>query len=596
MTAKELREKYIRFFKEHNHAEISGKSLIPENDPTVLFTTAGMHPLVPYIIGEEHPAGTRLTNVQKCIRTGDIEEVGDSSHLTFFEMLGNWSLGDYFKEEAISMSWEFLTGKDYLGLDPSKLAITVFEGDEDAPRDEESAGLWKKLGIPEDRIFYLPKSDNWWGPAGETGPCGPDTEMFVDTGIPGDENSRPGVSDGKWLEIWNDVFMQYRKTADGKFEPMERKCVDTGMGVERTITVLQGKKSVYETELFTPIIAKIEELSGKSYGGTESDDDRSVRIISDHVRTASFILGDDAAVSPSNVGAGYILRRLIRRALLHGRKLGMDKAFMAELSSVVIDIYREFYPELEDRRESIQKELVMEEEKFLKTLQHGQHEFEKMLPNLLKGAKRIIPGRLAFKLYDTHGFPVELTQELASEHDLAVDMEGFQEAFRKHQEKSKMDSNATFKGGLADHGEATTALHTATHLLHQALRMVLGDHVGQKGSNITAERLRFDFSHPEKMTPEQIQNVEDIVNQAIKADHHVSYTTMTLAEARDSGAIALFGDKYEEVVKVYSIGDFSKEVCGGPHVEHTAQLGTFKIKKEQSSSQGVRRIKAVLER
>jgi alanyl-tRNA synthetase len=344
MTAKELREKYIRFFKEHNHAEISGKSLIPENDPTVLFTTAGMHPLVPYIIGEEHPAGTRLTNVQKCIRTGDIEEVGDSSHLTFFEMLGNWSLGDYFKEEAISMSWEFLTGKDYLGLDPSKLAITVFEGDEDAPRDEESAGLWKKLGIPEDRIFYLPKSDNWWGPAGETGPCGPDTEMFVDTGIPGDENSRPGVSDGKWLEIWNDVFMQYRKTADGKFEPMERKCVDTGMGVERTITVLQGKKSVYETELFTPIIAKIEELSGKSYGGTESDDDRSVRIISDHVRTASFILGDDAAVSPSNVGAGYILRRLIRRALLHGRKLGMDKAFMAELSSVVIDIYREFYP------------------------------------------------------------------------------------------------------------------------------------------------------------------------------------------------------------------------------------------------------------
>jgi alanyl-tRNA synthetase len=390
--------------------------------------------------------------------------------------------------------------------------------------------------------------------------------------------------------------MQYRKTADGKFEPMERKCVDTGMGVERTITVLQGKKSVYETELFTPIIAKIEELSGKSYGGTESDDDRSVRIISDHVRTASFILGDDAAVSPSNVGAGYILRRLIRRALLHGRKLGMDKAFMAELSSVVIDIYREFYPELEDRRESIQKELVMEEEKFLKTLQHGQHEFEKMLPNLLKGAKRIIPGRLAFKLYDTHGFPVELTQELASEHDLAVDMEGFQEAFRKHQEKSKMDSNATFKGGLADHGEATTALHTATHLLHQALRMVLGDHVGQKGSNITAERLRFDFSHPEKMTPEQIQKVEDIVNQAIKADHHVSYTTMTLAEARDSGAIALFGDKYEEVVKVYSIGDFSKEVCGGPHVEHTAQLGTFKIKKEQSSSQGVRRIKAVLER
>jgi alanyl-tRNA synthetase len=596
MTAKELREKYIRFFKHHNHAEISGKSLIPENDPTVLFTTAGMHPLVPYILGEEHPAGTRLVNVQKCIRTGDIDEVGDSSHLTFFEMLGNWSLGDYFKDEAISMSWEFLTGKDYLGIDPSKLAVTVFAGDDDAPRDEQSAELWKKLGISEDRIFFLPKEDNWWGPPGQTGPCGPDTEMFIDTGVPGDENSRPGVSDGKWLEIWNDVFMQYRKTEEGAFVPMERKCVDTGMGVERTITVLQGKKSVYETELFTPIIAKIEELSGKSYGGTESDEDRSVRIISDHVRTATFILGDDAAVTPSNVGQGYILRRLIRRALLHGRKLGLEKAFMAELSSVVIGIYSAFYPELSDRKEFIQKELVGEEEKFLRTLQVGQHEFEKMLPNLLKGAKKIIPGRLAFKLYDTYGFPVELTAELAAEHGLTVDKEGFDEAFRKHQETSKMDGNASFKGGLADHGEATTALHTATHLLHKALRMVLGDHVAQKGSNITAERLRFDFSHPDKMTPEQIRRVEEIVNEAIAADHPVSFTTMTLAEARDSGAIALFGDKYEEVVKVYSIGDFSKEVCGGPHVEHTAQLGRFTIKKEQSSSQGVRRIKAVLER
>ncbi len=596
MTAKELRQKYIQFFKDHNHAEISGKSLVPENDPTVLFTTAGMHPLVPYILGEEHPAGSRLTDIQKCIRTGDIDEVGDSSHLTFFEMLGNWSLGDYFKEEAISMSWEFLTSKKYLGLDPSKLAVTVFQGDDDAPRDEESATLWKKLGVPEDRIFYLPKSDNWWGPPGQTGPCGPDTEMFIDTGIPGDENSRPGVSDGKWLEIWNDVFMQYRKNEDGSFEPMERKCVDTGMGVERTIAVLQGKQSVYQTELFTPIIAKIEELSGLSYGHSESDVDRSVRIITDHVRTATFILGDDAAVSPSNLGQGYILRRLIRRALLHGRKLGMEKAFLSELSSVVIRVYREFYPELEDRREGIQKELLMEEEKFLITLQKGEHEFEKMLPNLLKGAKKIIPGRLAFKLYDTYGFPVELTQELADDHGLTVDKDGFDEAFRKHQEMSKMDTNSSFKGGLADHGEATTALHTATHLLHQALRMVLGDHVAQKGSNITPERLRFDFSHPEKMTAEQIKKVEDIVNQAIQKDHKVSHTTMTLAEARDSGAIALFGDKYEEVVKVYSIGDFSKEVCGGPHVEHTAQLGKFSIKKEQSSSQGVRRIKAVLER
>lgn len=594
MTAKELREKYINFFKEHNHTEISGKSLIPENDPTVLFTTAGMHPLVPFILGEEHPAGNRLTNVQKCIRTGDIDEVGDSSHLTFFEMLGNWSLGDYFKGEAISMSWEFLTDEKWLGINPEKLAVTVFAGDDDAPRDSESAELWKKLGIPEERIYFLSKEDNWWGPPGKTGPCGPDSEMFIDTGIPGDGNSRPGVSDGKWLEIWNDVFMQYRKTEEGTYEPMERKCVDTGMGVERTITILQGKKSVYDTELFTPIIAKIEELSGKHYTGSENENDRSIRIISDHVRTASFILGDDSAVSPSNVGQGYILRRLIRRAIRHGLKLGLDRAFMAELSAVVIDVYKEFYPEFSDRAEIISRELVMEEEKFLKTLKKGEHEFEKMLPNLLKGSKRIIPGRLAFKLYDTYGFPLELTEELAAEHGFTVDRDGFDAAFKKHQETSKMDGNATFKGGLADHSEATTALHTATHLLHKALRMVLGDHVAQKGSNITPDRLRFDFSHPEKMTPEELQKVEDIVNDAISRDLPVSFTTMTLAEAKEAGAMALFGDKYEEVVKVYSIGDFSKEVCGGPHVEHTAELGRFKIQKEQSSSQGVRRIKAVL--
>lgn len=594
MTAKELKQKYIEFFKSKNHAEISGKSLIPENDPTVLFTTAGMHPLVPYILGEEHPAGTRLVNVQKCIRTGDIDEVGDSSHLTFFEMLGNWSLGDYFKEEAISMSWEFLTSPQWLGIDPGQLAVTVFQGDDDSPRDDTSAELWKKLGIPEDRIYYLPKEDNWWGPPGKTGPCGPDTEMFIDTGIPGTEKSRPGVSDGKWLEIWNDVFMQYRKNEDESFENMDRKCVDTGMGVERTVAILQGKKSVYETELFQPIISAIEELSGRSYTSSENDDDRSIRVISDHVRTATFILGDDAAVSPSNLGQGYILRRLIRRAIRHGMKLGLEKAFMAELSSVVIDVYMDFYPELADRREKIQRELIMEEEKFLQTLRKGEHEFEKMLPNLLKGSKRTIPGRLAFKLYDTFGFPLELTQELAGEHGFDVDVNGFDEAFKKHQEKSKMDTNASFKGGLADHGEATTALHTATHLLHEALRQVLGEHVAQKGSNITTERLRFDFSHPEKMTSEEIAKVEEIVNRQIERDLPISYTSMTLEEARNSGAIALFGDKYDEVVKVYSIGDYSKEVCGGPHVENTGSLGRFKIKKEQSSSQGVRRIKAVL--
>ncbi|AHC14453.1 alanine--tRNA ligase [Salinispira pacifica] len=594
MTAKELKQKYIEFFTSKNHTEISGKSLIPENDPTVLFTTAGMHPLVPYILGEEHPGGTRLVNVQKCIRTGDIDEVGDSSHLTFFEMLGNWSLGDYFKEEAISMSWEFLTSPRWLGIDPGQLAVTVFQGDDDSPRDETSAALWKKLGIPEDRIYYLPKEDNWWGPPGQTGPCGPDTEMFIDTGIPGTEKSRPGISDGKWLEIWNDVFMQYRKTEDGSFENMDRKCVDTGMGVERTVAILQGKKSVYETELFQPIIAAIEKLSGRSYASSEDEGDRSIRVITDHVRTATFILGDDAAVSPSNLGQGYILRRLIRRAIRHGMKLGLEKAFMAELSSIVIDVYKDFYPELADRREKIQHELIMEEEKFLKTLRKGEHEFEKMLPNLLKGSKRIIPGRLAFKLYDTYGFPLELTRELAGEHGFDVDVEGFDEAFKKHQEKSKMDTNASFKGGLADHGEATTALHTATHLLHTALRQVLGEHVAQKGSNITTERLRFDFSHPEKMSPEEIAKVEEIVNRQIERDLPISYTSMTLEEARNSGAIALFGDKYDEVVKVYSIGDFSKEVCGGPHVEHTGALGRFKIKKEQSSSQGVRRIKAVL--
>ncbi len=594
MKANELRKKYIEFFVSKKHTEISGKSLIPENDPTVLFTTAGMHPLVPYILGQDHPAGTRLVNVQKCIRTGDIEEVGDSSHLTFFEMLGNWSLGDYFKDEAIAMSWEFLTSPQWLGIDPSKLAVTCFEGDDEVPRDDISAAAWRKLGVPEDRIFFLPRKDNWWGPPGATGPCGPDTEMFIDTGIPGTAESRPGVSDGKWLEIWNDVFMGYRKNADGTYTELERKCVDTGMGIERTITILQGKKSVYETELFTPILNKIGDLSGKAYGKDE-DLDRSFRIIADHTRTATFILGDETGVLPSNVGQGYILRRLIRRASRHARKLGVEGNFLPHISRVIIQEYSPVYKLLAEKEELILGELAKEEEKFLLTLQKGEHEFEKLLPNLLKGDKRIIPGRLAFKLYDTYGFPLEITEELAGEHGFSVDKDGFEEAFKKHQEKSKMDDNQTFKGGLADHSESTTRLHTATHLLHKALRTVLGDHVGQKGSNITPERLRFDFSHPDKMSSEELQRVEDIVNEQIKRDLPVSFQTMSLDEARNSGAIALFGEKYDEVVKVYSIGDFSKEVCGGPHVEHTAVLGSFKILKEQSSSQGVRRIKAVLQ-
>ncbi len=595
MTANELRRKYIEYFKQHDHAEISGKSLIPENDPTVLFTTAGMHPLVPYILGEPHPAGERLVDVQKCIRTGDIDEVGDTSHLTFFEMLGNWSLGDYFKEGAIEMSWKFLTGKEWLGIDPDRISVTVFAGDDDVPRDDESASIWERVGVPRERIYYLGRKDNWWGPAGQTGPCGPDSEMFIDTGIPGTPESRPGVSDGKYLEVWNDVFMQYNKDADGNYTPMKRKCVDTGMGVERTIAILQGKKSVYDTEVFQPIIHTIEELTGGTYG-TDEDADRSMRIIADHVRTATFILGDENPVTPSNMAQGYVLRRLIRRAMRHGRKLGLEGEFLVKPARVVIDTYSEAYPILARQGDFILEELAKEEERFLKTLQNGEREFEKMLPNLLKGNKREIPGRLAFKLYDTYGFPLEITQELAREHELSVDVDGFEKAFEKHREKSKLDANQTFKGGLADHSEMTTALHTATHLMHQALRDVLGDHVSQKGSNITPERLRFDFSHPEKMTPEQIRQVEEIVNEKISQDLPVSMKTTTLEDARKEGALAFFGDRYDEVVKMYSIGDYSKEVCGGPHVDHTGQLGSFRIVKEQSSSQGVRRIKAVLKR
>lgn len=595
MTAATLRSLYIEFFKTKGHAQISGASLIPQNDPTVLFTTAGMHPLVPYLLGEKHPAGTRLVDYQKCIRTGDIEDVGDSSHLTFFEMLGNWSLGDYFKEEAIAMSFEFLTGSQWLGIDPAKLSVTVFAGDEDVPADNESAALWESLGIPTERIYFLGRSDNWWGPAGETGPCGPDSEMFIDTGIPGTAESRPGVSDGKYMEIWNDVFMEYNKTARATYERLNRPNVDTGMGIERTIAILQGKASVYETELFTPIIEQIQALAGVRYGDS-AESDASVRIISDHVKTATHILGDEAGVLPSNVGQGYILRRLIRRAVRHGRKLGLGRPFLAQLGDVVVQMYAEPYPALARNVKTVLEELTAEEKRFLQTLRKGEHEFEKLLPNLMKNPNRTIPGRVAFRLYDTYGFPIEITEELAAEHELAVDREGFDEAFRKHQEKSKSDSAGVFKGGLADNTEMTTKLHTATHLLHQALRQVLGDHVAQKGSNITQERLRFDFSHHEKMTSEQIKEVEAIVNEQIRRDLPVSFEEMTLADARDSGAIALFGDRYDEVVKVYRIGDFSMEVCGGPHVARTGEIESFSITKEQSSAQGVRRIKAVVGR
>ena len=597
MTGNELRRKYIDFFKSKGHAEISGKSLIPENDPTVLFTTAGMHPLVPYILGEPHPAGKRLVDCQKCVRTDDIEEVGDAAHLTFFEMLGNWSLGDYFKKDAIAYSYEFLTSPKWLGFSPDLLSVTVFAGDAEVPPDSEAAGIWKSIGIPEARIHFLPRKDNWWGPAGQTGPCGPDTEMFIDTGAAAcGPDCKPGCHCGKYIEVWNDVFMQYNKTADGKYPPLAQKTVDTGMGVDRTLAMIQGKKTVFETELFWPIIEKIQEITGKKYDPAGSSAvEVSFRIIADHVRSSVFILGDDRGVTPSNVGQGYILRRLIRRSIRHGRKLGRESGFLGELARVVIAIYKDFYPELHDRSDMIASELGLEEGRFSETLQKGEHEFEKLLPNLMKNPQKIMPGRVAFRLYDTYGFPIELTEELAREQGMSVDRKGFDEAFEKHQELSKAGAEKTFKGGLADHSEMTTRLHTATHLLHQALRTVLGAHVAQKGSNITVERLRFDFSHPQPMTEEQVRKVESIVNEQISRKLPVSMEVMTLEQARAAGAIALFGEKYEEKVKVYTIGDFSKEVCGGPHVQNTGELGKFVIQKEQSSSGGVRRIRAVLE-
>ena len=594
MTADKLRKLYLEFFKSKGHAVISGASLIPENDPTVLFTTAGMHPLVPYLMGESHPAGKRLTGVQKCVRTGDIDSVGDSSHLTFFEMLGNWSLGDYFKKEAIEWSYEFLTEK--LGFSPDKINVTVFAGEGEIPADDEAAGIWKSLGLSEDRIFKLPKEDNWWGPAGQTGPCGPDTEMFIDTGKPkcGAE-CRPGCKCGKYVEIWNDVFMQYNKREDGKYEPLKQNNVDTGMGVERTICMMNGLNTVYETELFAPVMAKIRELSTERPSDEESAV-RSERIIADHIRTSVFILGDPrGGVRPGNIGANYVLRRLIRSSVRHAKALGIPTGYTAQLAEVIIAEYSGTYPELEEKRDLILTELTQEEERFEKTLASGQREFDKMAEALKTHGQTQISGRSAFKLYDTYGFPLEFTEDLARESGLTVDREGYEAAFKKHQELSKQ-GEGVFKGGLADHSDKTTALHSATHLLHRALKETLGEHVNQKGSNITPERLRFDFSHPDKMTPEQIKQVEGIVNKVIEADLPVTMEIMTLDEAKAAGATALFTQKYDEKLKIYSIGDFSKEVCGGPHVERTGGMGHFRILKEESSSAGVRRIKAVLEK
>ena len=588
----DLRAMFLKFFQDHGHAVISSASVIPENDPTVLFTTAGMHPLVPYLMGQKHPAGTRLTDVQKCVRTGDIEDVGDFSHLTFFEMLGNWSLGDYFKKEMIPWSWEFLTSEKYLGLPKDRLAFTVFAGDKDCPRDDESADLWRSCGVADDHIFYLPKENNWWGPAGVTGPCGPDTEMFIITDKePCGPNCSPACSCGRYLEIWNDVFMQYNKTAEGKYEPMARKNVDTGMGLERTICVLNGKKSVYETDAFTGIIARIAELSGKTYG--ESDEvTKAFRIIADHMRTSTFILGDPRGVSPSNVDQGYVLRRLIRRAVRYGMGLGMGEGFTGEIAKVIIAQYRDVYPELEKNEKFVLEQLTLEEARFARTLRQGEREFGKLTANMNEGD--MIDGVSAFKLYDTYGFPIEMTKELAAEKGLKVDEAGFAERFAQHQKNSQAGAEQRFKGGLADHSEQTARLHTATHLLHAALRKVLGDEVAQKGSNITAERLRFDFSFGRKMTKEELAQVEQLVNEAIAADVEVEMKETTVAEAKAEGAIGLFESKYGERVRMYTMGQFSKEICGGPHANRTGELVSFKIQKEESSSAGVRRIKATI--
>jgi len=580
MKATELKQRYLEFFKHKGHAIMPSASLVPENDPTVLFTTAGMHPLVPFLLGQKHPLGKRITDVQKCIRTGDIDEVGDDSHLSFFEMLGNWSLGDYFKEDAIKWSFEFLT--KILKINKDKLSVTVFIGDQDAPKDEESAKIWHSLGIPKERIYFLPKKDNWWGPAGLTGPCGPDTEMFIDTGKKScSKDCRPGCSCGKYLEIWNDVFMQYNKTKEGKYIPLIQKNVDTGMGVERTTAILQGKKSVYETELFSSVIAKIKELSKKT-------DKRAERIIADHLRAAVFILSEGRIV-PSNLDQGYVLRRFIRRSMTQGRKLEIKENFTAEVAEIIISIYKEDYPEFTSNKSLILNELKKEECKFNSTLDKGLKQFEK----LSKDKK--ISGDDAFILFSSFGLPFEITKELAHEKNIQVDEKGYEKAFMQHQELSRKSTEGKFKGGLADNSEITTKLHTATHLLHGALREVLNKDIFQRGSNITSERLRFDFSFDRKLTEEELKKIELIINKKISENLEVTREEMSPEEAKKKGAVGVFGDRYGKKVSVYCISGFDKQICGGPHVSCTGILGKFKIIKEEAVSAGVRRIKAILE-
>ena len=590
LTSESLRQLYLSFFEEKGHKIIPSASLIPENDPSVLFTTAGMHPLVPYLLGEKHPEGTRLTDVQKCVRTGDIEDVGDPSHCTFFEMLGNWSLGDYFKKEMIGWSYEFLTSEKYLGIPVEKLAVTVFEGDEDAPRDEEAANYWEQAGIPKNRIFYLPKKHNWWI-AGNVGPCGPDTEMFIDRGNPCGPDCSPACSCGNFLEIWNDVFMQFEKKADGTYVNLKQKNVDTGMGLERTLSILNGVPTVYDTDVFEGAKKEIENLTGKTYGESE-EVTKAFRIILDHVRTATFMLGDPRGVTPSNVDQGYVLRRVIRRAVRYGRQIGLSLGDLSKISLKFVEKYQNVYPELKENSEKIVAELNKEEEKFSKTLNDGLKEFNKVL-SYIQGS--VFPGKTAFRLFDTFGFPIEITTELAEEKGFTVDRQGYEDAFKKHRETSQAGSENKFKGGLAEQNDTTARLHTATHLLNAALKKVLGDdNINQRGSNITVERLRFDFNFDRKVTPEELSQIEAWVNNAINANVPVVMEEMTVEEAKAQGAVGIFTNKYGERVKVYTMGEFSKEICGGPHAKTTGELKKFKIKKEEASSAGVRRIKAVI--
>ena len=584
----DLKNTYLKFFEEKGHKIIPSAPVIPENDPTCLFNTAGMQPLVPYLKGAPHPEGTKLTDVQKCFRTNDLDSIGDTTHHTFFEMLGNWSLGDYFKKESITWSFELLTTR--LNIPVEKLAVTVFKGNDIVPADHESAEVWESLGINKNRIAFLGEENNWWPNMEATGPCGPDTEIFYwRSEEPVPEKFDP--ENETWVEIWNNVFMQYNHETDGTFKPLANKNVDTGLGVERVTAILEGQTDNYKSSVWNDVIEKIEEISGKSY-----DDEkyaRAMRIIADHIRAVVIISGDDAGIKPSNTDQGYILRRLIRRIIRYAKNLDIDinSPWEQKLANLIIDQYAPFYAELERNRQVILDVLQNEKVKFNRTLEKGLREFEKIVSHL---EGNLIDKDNAFKLYDTYGFPIELTVELAKERNLEVDTKGFEEKFAEHQAKSREGATGKFKGGLASTGEMETKYHTATHLLNAALRQVLGAHVHQKGSNITAERMRFDFSHDAKMTDEEKQKVEELVNEYIKMAIPVERLEMKKEDALKLGAEAMFLEKYADIVSVYKIGDVSIELCGGPHVKNTSELGTFKIKKEESSSAGVRRIKAVL--